>query len=364
MITLEVAGVRYQGFTSISVYRSIETISGSFNFVATSSQRVAFPIKVGSPCAVYIDNIRVANGYVDIVTVSYNAENHTINIQGRDKTADIVDSSMTGLKEFIGLGLVDIIRTVLNDNNMSDIKVINEAGALEPFDDDDPASSPVGQSIFEFLEQYARKRQVLLTTDGNGNVVLSRSGSQSAISGLQNKIGGQFNNILSAIANYDFSNRFNRYIINSDQSPGGFDDVEYEDAIDQSGEAIDDTIRASRISETIAEITSDDATLDELAIWTRNVSAGRSTEYECVVQGFYQDTAKTQLWKPNLLVKVDDDFADISATLLIKSVEYSVSLEQGSVTAISLVDKDTYTIQAKIDAATARANNQGDGFTF
>ena len=368
MITLEISGIKYDGFTSISVFRSIETISGSFRFSATSTDKTVFPIKAGSPCSVFVDDIRVINGYVDTVSVSYDSQSHSINITGRDKTCDIVDSNITGNKEFIGLGLVDIIKRVLADNNMSDISVINQAGTIAPFDDIDPASSPVGDTIFNFLEQYARKSQVLLTTDGNGNVLIVRSGDTSAITVLENIIGGRFNNILSASANYDFSNRFNKYIIQSDQSGNAFDfgggTPNFNDISAQSGESIDTKIRASRIKETIAEVSAENTTLTELATWTRNITAGRSTEYECTVQGFYQDSLKTQLWKPNLLTKVTDNFADVDAILLIKSVEYSVSLESGSTTNITLVDKDTYTLQNKIDAATARANNQGSEFTF
>jgi len=366
MITLEVGGHRYEGFTSISVFRSIETISGSFSFAATTAAGSVFPIKAGNSCSVFVDNNQVINGYIDSVDISYDSATHTISIRGRDKTCDLVDSSLVGVKEFNGMGLVDIIKKVLSDNNMDNTSVVDESGAsLKPFTGLDPASSPVSQTLFEFLEGLARKRQVLLSTDGKGNIVLSRSGSTSSSTILQNKIDGNMNNIKSAIASYDFTGRFYKYILQSGQSVQAFSleaDIGYDTATSQDGEVLDENIRKSRISEVISENPDSSTNLKELATWTKNLSAARSMEYSCVVQGYYSDKGDTVLWQPNMLVEIADDFADINATLLIKSVEYNLSLDAGSTTTISFVDKNAYTLQAKIDTANANANKQGVDF--
>lgn len=370
MITLEVNGIKYEGFTDIAVTRNIETISGSFSFSATSDEVVLFPIKSGDACKVWIANTLVINGYVETVGVSYDYNAHGITISGRDRTCDIIDSTIVGTKEFQGLSLISIIQKVLADHGLSDIKVINQAGDItEVFTDSDPASSPISQTLFEFIETYARKRQVLLTTDGEGNIVLARSATATSSVNLENRVNGQFNNIKSARVNYDFTKRFYKYTLQSQQNPSASGlafgaDVSYENVAVQTGFALDNNVRASRITEIISETSDANVNLTRLAIWTKNLARARSTEYECTVQGYHYDGGETEVWKPNILVKVVDEFANINATLLIKAVEYKLSLGEGSTTTITLVDADSYTLQLKVDSATQKANKKGEELTW
>ncbi len=370
MITLEASGIPYEGFTEVKIFRSIETISGSFQFSATSSSIQVFPIKAGEPCKAFIGGTQVINGFVDSVSVEYDSGSHRITIAGRDKTADVIDSTIVAVKEFSGLGLVQIIEKVLADNGLPDIQVINEAGVdPAPFPEGDPSSSPVSQTVFDFIEMYARKRQVLLTGDGDGNIVLARSSTETASVTLENIVGGEFNNIKSAIVSYDFTQRFSKYTLQSGQNPAGNPfgaTVSLDNVAVQNGFATDASrgMRASRVTEIISETSDTNVNLTQLATWTKNLARARSTEYECIVQGYHQDVDNTTLWKPNILVKVNDEFADINATQLVKSVEYNLSLDGGSATAIVLVDPDSYTLQTQIDAATQKANKKGDEFTF
>ena len=82
-------------------------------------------------------------------------------------------------------------------------EVINEAGTIRAFDD--ITSGEIGQSAFEFLEKYSRKRQVLLTTDGKRALILARAGEERAPADLLNLIGSSTNNILNA--SLDINNR-------------------------------------------------------------------------------------------------------------------------------------------------------------
>jgi len=372
MITLEVNGNRYTGFTDITVFRSIETISGSFDFSATSSDTLVFPIAAQDACKVYIGNIPVINGFVESVSVSYDASSHSISISGRDRTCDVIDSTIIGAKNFSGQSLVKIIQKVLSDNGLSTISVINNTGSsITAFNDAESSSSPVSQTIFEFIESYARKRQILITTDGEGNIVLARASTIVSSAVLENIIGGQFNNIKSATVNYDFTKRFYKYVMQSQQSPSStlsFGDVALENVAVQTGSYIDNTIRNTRITEVISETSDLTTNLSQLASWTANLARTRSTEYKAVVQGYFLDSSKAEIWKPNLLVKVTDDFCNINATLLIKSVEYKLSVNDGSTTIITLVDADSYTLESQVEDATRKrnkkANKKGDELTW
>ena len=45
MITIEIAGQKFEGFEEIAIFKSIESISGSFSLSATSNNVKTFPIK-------------------------------------------------------------------------------------------------------------------------------------------------------------------------------------------------------------------------------------------------------------------------------------------------------------------------------
>jgi len=364
MITIEIQGVRFEGFESISVFKSVETISGSFTFFATSNNVTTFPIKRSDSCKIFINNEPVINGFVDTVKVDYNASTHSIVVSGRDRTSDIIDSTVVGDKEFSPpTALTTIISSTLRDNGLSDIAVINNAGTIENFPEGTQYSSSFGQTVFEFIETYARKRQVLLTTNGNGDLVLTRSGTVEAATVLENRLNSQFNNIKSGNISYTNDTLFNKYVVQSQQNPAALSlgaDVSLGNVPNQVGSATDGSIRTSRQTEITSNSSDNTVDLDNLAIWTRNISKARATSFSVVAQGFHQDANQTRLWIPNEIVKVNDDFADVNATLLIKSVQYDLSLNEGSLTTLDLVSQDAYTLQAKIDQANARANEQGE----
>lgn len=368
MITIEINGIKYDGFESISVTKNIETISGSFSFAATSNDVSVFPIKRSDPCKVFINNESVINGYVDTVNVSYDANSHSISISGRDRTEDIIDSTVIGEKEFNApTSLIDIITTTLKGNGLSAISVINEAGAIESFPEGTTYSSKIGETVFEFIERYARKRQVLLTTNGNGDLVLARSGSTSAITSLQGKISGQFNNIKTGNVSYTSEGLFNKYTIRSQENFGAAAfgaDITLSEGVNKKGVATDSNIRTSRQIEIASNSSDNNVDCANLAQWNANLRKARSSTVSVVVQGYYQDEAQTRLWKPNELVKVDDDYLDVNATLLVQSVEYNLSNTTGSTTTINLVPRNAYTLEAKINAVEASANEQGDNLIF
>ncbi len=368
MITLEVNGSRFDGFTDISVNRNVENISGSFLFTATSDNVTTFPIEVGSPCRVFIANDSVIDGFVESVQVSYDAGTHSLSIAGRDRTADVIDSSVVGKKEFVGpIGLVDIITRTLTDNGIEGISVTDTTGGIASFKEGEFFSAEIGSTVFEFIEKYARKRQVLLTTDGDGNIVLARAGKTSAIATLQNIKNGVDNNILSGNINYDFTQRFNKYTMESQQNPSALSfgaDVSVPNVPVQTGTDTDDHIRSSRQLQIMTGSSDTGGDLKNLATWHANLRRIRSADYSVVVQGFHQDEAATTLWIPNILVQVVDNFADVSATLLIKSVEYNFNITAGSTTTINLVDKDAYTLEANISSAEERVNSKGSNLVF
>jgi len=366
-VFLEVNGISFEGFLSVSVSRSIETISGTFNFVATVDSNNSFPFNVGDPVTVKLDQTPVINGYIEKIDVQYGAQAHTITVSGRDKTADIIDSSIDENLTFEGtITLQQIITNVLGSLGITDISVIDESGGIDPFTDKEREAGGIGLPAFEFIEKYARKRQVFLTTDGDGNIVITRASGNAISTELLNELRGASNNILSANCSFDFSQRFNKYIAKSQLNPSivGNDGTTTDSTalVNQKGEATPDSeIRSTRQLVFNAETSTPSQTAADRATWEANIRRARSVIYQTTVFGFVAQ-ADGLVWQPNYLVKINDQFADVNAQMLIKSVTYNKSL-QGTTTTIDFVVKDAYTLQAEQNAVEATANQLGGSFT-
>lgn len=360
MIEIQIGGQRYSGFTSATITRSVTTLASHFTTALTAQQGRAFPVKLGSTAKIFVDGFQVIEGFVESVDVDYDAQSHTIEVGGRDRTADFIDSSVgivAGLKP--GISLEGLIRLTLDSMGLNEIKVISEAAAGS-FDEFQLAPE-IDQTGAEFIEPFTRARSILATTDGKGNIVLTRAGSDAAPGAIRNKIGGKENTVLSGALSLGTIERFSAYTVKSQdvfsRETDGFD---LDAAIDVVGTATDSEIRTTRRVTIEAEenlITTSD--VDDRAKWEANIRRANGTKAEFIVQGH---SVNGVLWAPNQRAAIDDDFLDITATMLIESVTYKLSLSGGSTTRIICVPADSYRIEAERDAVTARLEVLGGDF--
>jgi len=376
MITLEVNGVDLQGFTDIDVSRRLDTISGDFSFRAVSTLDRRFPIKTGDRVRVLVENTPVITGYAEYININYSSSDHIVLIRGRDVTADLIDSTLGDEITFTGgVTLEQVVRATRDSINLEDVGVVSNVD-LDPFGESIIVSSEVGQKAFDFLEKYARIQNVLLTTDGDGNVVITRSSNARINTQLLNIASGSSsqhpNNITNGGVTNDMTNRYNTYIVRSGEALTSFalfDDFDNIDqyfdeftdqAVQNSGAAQDIEIRSSRIFDFQAEHPSDSDQCVNRAKWEANYRRAKSFDYYCTTPGF---TAVLDgfIWRPNLLVKVIDDFADVNADLLVEQVRYISSLDKNE-TKLTLVTQDAYQPEPNRDENTAAANKQAPAY--
>lgn len=349
-ITIVVDGVEYTGFTpSVQVTKSIEDFCGSFTFDTVSSTNVTFPIKVGQSCQIFVEGQQVINGFVEQINVNYSASDHAITINGRDRTCDIIDSTLGENLEFTApFTLKQIIEKVLSILGLSDIKVLQNV-VIDSFTDADKGESAMAMSAFDFIEEYARLRQVLITTTGDGNIELYRTQDAIEYSSIISLEPQTAASILNASANYDITRRYNKYIARSQQNDGALDNFteqDVESGTDVFGQKIDKDIRSSRVYNFFAENPLKDNTeAVKRAKWEANYRKSQGFIYNVVLRGFIPLNDQNTIWQPNRLIQVDDPFADILSTLLISNVQYNFSLTEGSRTSLKLVSRDAFTLE-------------------
>lgn len=344
-ITIDVNGVEYSNFTSAGVTLRLDAIAGDFFFSTVITGENFLPIKVNDLCEISVDGTRVLTGYVEVVNVAYTADTHSIDISGRSKTSDIIDSDINSLELKPEITLKEIIEKIISHIE-SDVKVINEAGDVEPFKTAEDLISPeIGENAFEFIEKIARKRQILLSSDGNGNIVLTRSGKDTPPDTLRNQIKSNDNNIKSASISYDMTERFSRYVVKSQLNLTALNfggKTKSADIVDQKSEAVTDDemikLRKGRQLVIQAESSSSNGETTNRAEWEAKIRKARSITYSVEVKGF---GVNGKLWGVNQLVKIHDDFARVHSDMLINEISYYQDGNSAS-TNISFVAENAY----------------------
>jgi prophage tail gpP-like protein len=335
-VTLQVNGSSYAGWQTIGITLGIEQIAGTFDLTTTErwpNQPSAWRINPGDACTLSIGSTQVISGYVDDFDPSYDKSSHTIKITGRDKTGDLVDSAAVHKAgEWRNASLTRIAKDLCTPFG---INVIAQVDVGKPF-----ACFAIwhSETAFECLDRAARMRGVLLLSDGNGNLILGRTGTQRIATPL---IKGQ--NIEAATGHFSWKNRFSQYIVKGQTAMGaGTWDHPAADSSALANEpkhyfqtkaSVNDTaITRYRPHVTIA-YQGDGSTYQDRATWERNIRIGKGNRVTYTVTGWEHSTG---LWLPNQLVQIQDDFMGYDGDLLISQVRFTLTEETGTQAAMDL----------------------------
>lgn len=344
-LTLEVDGTEFTNFTDASASIAIDQFVNTFAFGAITEGPRGFPVAIGDSVRVLADGVVIVTGVIEGLTGSHAGTARSIEIRGASETSDVVDSTVNQIVLSAPVSLQSVIETVLGEIG-SRLTVTSEVSDLADFEESDLIAAQPGQGAFDLMEQYARKRQVFVRTGSDGNILISRNAGEDIFATLSSRFDSNENNVKSASVTIDHSERFNIYIIRSQQNQVGLfaigEDPGALAASDQSGEAIDEDIRASRTLTLIAENATDNDGLTERAAWEANVRRSRSLTYTPTVVGH---SVNGTPWSVNQLVQVEDEWEGINAVMLIDRVNFQFS-DSGSMTELRCVAPDAYTLQA------------------
>lgn len=334
-VVLKTRGQAFGGWEEIRVSRSMEAVAGSFD-LAVSSRR-AWPVRPGDSCELWLAGEQVLSGWVDRAEAQIDSAQHRVSVTGRDATADLVDCApLDSPGEWIGTGLVRIATDIAAAFGVS---VASNVDAGEPF--------PIfglqpGETAWEAIERACRLRQVLALTDGQGRLVLTGPSTERTAYDLEL---GQ--NVLSARATLDLSERFHRYRVRG-QHPAlaGFDELAI---AEPEGEARDFGVRSSRGLEVIAEGALTAEIAAERAAWEATWRAARSASFTVRTAGWQQGGDHGPLWPLNRLVRLRAPQLGVDGTLLIAGVTYTLSEATGSETELQLARRDAWVPRRELE---------------
>lgn len=349
MITLEVDGEEFSEFEEVSVETSLESFCDQFTFLAFTNTDQTFPILNGQECRVLIDDIPVITGFIESTEISYDGESRSIRLQGRDRTGDILDSTIGEDISFTNISMKALIEKVIKSLGVTKVSVIDNSGGITPFTESDKIVSEIGMGAFEFLQKYGRKRQILLTTDGDSNIVISRgSGESLGFQLINDPATPDLGNIKSATLVKNDSERFFKYVVKSQEGSFNISAIgngNPADLVNNGSIAFDDDVRKSRVLTMVQETSSTKDQTDTRVKWQANINRTRALRYTVTVAG-HSDRQTGEIWRKNALVNVRDLMAGVDGEFLISGVTYTYNLTDGSLSTLEIVNKDAFSLQA------------------
>lgn len=367
--TVLLNGAPFAGWLALQVTQSFDQASGVCTLRMSPQPGNPLPVKLGDTAQVILAGQPAITGHVHRVWGEHDIQSHVIQAQIRDKTQDLIDSTI-GPKVDIDppVGLADVARKTLDAMGLKGIQVIDKVGA-DPFKQGEKVSAPIDEHGHTFIESWARKRDVVLTTDGKGNLVIDQNKGER-LAGAFIHFGlpdDPLNNCIKSQFGIDDFNRHNAHAVAGQKSPNdrafwesrpkGEPLAQARTVSNRFGVAHDPSVRPERRLHSRGGKGMQGKTAKEQAKWRANTMRAKSNEYVCTVAGF--TTAGGQLWWPGKLVPVYDYWWDVSADLFLKEVEMSKDHGKGAITQLKFALADSFKSQAGRDAASGRTGSSG-----
>lgn len=310
-VRLVVNGSSHEGWKDVRITAGIERQARDFSLVVTDKwpgSDVARRVRPLDQCEVYFGADKVLTGYVDATPISYDGRQVTVSVNGRSKTADLVDcSAQHSSAQWRGVSVERIARDLAAPYG---VKVVAEVATGSVSDH----QIEPGETAFESIDRLLSQKALLATDDGDGNQVLTRGGRLRASTPI---VLGE--NAISCSASLDFKERYSEYVCKGQRSGS---DEDFGAAVAQLLASVPDgSVTRRRVLELRAEGNSDLASCRDRVRWEAAYRAGRSYQATYVVQGWRQQSGK--LWLPNMLVHVRDPLIGFDLELLISEVSYA-----------------------------------------
>lgn len=308
-LALRIGGHEIIAWQDVRVSLSMQTLCGDFELTVTDAPEFYRP-QPGDDCQVLADGEVVITGHVDALQVSYSGTSHRMTVSGRDATGDLVDCAAPP-QQFNGRSLTQLAQALCAPYHIEVVDKVKDDyrfGKLKAND---------GESVFEFLEQAARQRGVLLRTDGQGRLVIDRAGTERATDALS--LGG---NILSGSGGVDLREVFRDYTVKG--SRPGDDNTGPDDCVVLCRYR-DEGIRRHRPCVVMADGETSLHTAKDRARWEASVRRGRGERATYTLAGWRQSDGA--LWRINQRVQVTDPWIGIDGERLIADVSYSLGAD-------------------------------------
>ncbi|HYW57672.1 MAG TPA: hypothetical protein VE934_11970 [Polaromonas sp.] len=386
-VSLEVGGVRYEGWKGIQISHSIEQLAGTFSLDVTErwpGQTEAWAIEPGAACTVKIGQDVMITGYVDVASVSASPTDHTIRIEGRDKTGDLVDCSAPS-REWVGLAYEQIAvdlcapfgigvfsqletgpggyQAKKPGKGKAAVAKAGAGGGKLP-----RKASNSGETIHRLLEKLGKIQGVLQVSDRTGGLLITRAGLGGRCTDVL-VLGG---NLLSIDFERSFANLYSEITVKG-QTHGATSAASGELSAASRVKAAATVKRAApaagattgspsiqrhRPLTIVAEDQADAKRCADRAEWEAGTREAKSKRLSVKVQGWRQTDGS--LWQINTLVRVKCPFVREDQDMLISNIDYTLD-QGGTVCAMTLYSPQAFDVLKEIPKPDASGRGVAGG---
>ncbi len=323
IVSVVVGGTQFFGWEKVAVNLAADKAARSFALTAADGTDLgaAFSFLPDQTIDVYAGDDLLLHGWIEQLIPSFEAANHTIEVSGRSKSADAVESSAnhkTG--------------ELKNKNLLQIAKEIDDTGVKYTTDTDlktiDKFRLNPGETVFEALDRLAKYDGVLLMGQADGSIMITKGGSKGnvhppLVEGV---------NILGGSATYDFSGKAKKVKIRGQHIFGQSSKNSLRIGADATNPAMQRNITKSIVGE--RDLTGIDQAKERASNHLVRQQAQASSA-SIKVQGWRD--ANGAIWTPNSLVFVNSQALRMNQTFAIKDVSLTQD-SSGTIAQLSLVD--------------------------
>ena len=289
-------------FLELRVSKDIDDFAGLF------TAKVLAPIKIGTLVQIKLQGKSVLEGFVEVSQCSLSSRGKEYQIQGREKTGDLVDSCLESTKSYSKKSLATIAQEYTKAFGIK----VHAPEVLVSY-----TPNP-GSTVFKALSDLAvRSKLRVVTRCGEIHFDKIEPNPEAMYRFEEGK------NILSAVYTNDSRERFQKYVgISTTNS------WETEPTKDKETSFLDDDIRRNRVLVFLG-----DENLKEKCLYQKNLRKGKAETVSIVVHG-YEHNGRI----PDLLEAAQIKLSSfgLEKTLMIVGVSFQIDKEQKKILKLKL----------------------------
>jgi prophage tail gpP-like protein len=344
-VKITVNGIEFGGWTACTITRRIDSVADGFSITAPFDPdqpqvRAAFRPFGYQPCTISIDDETLITGRIETVAPSTSASDRVVNLQGRSLAGSLVDCSIDGVGyEFAGLSLLQVAQKICQPFGVQVISAVGlgptlksalgAASVAEASEALDESRASPGQGAYDFLQGLAKAAGLMLISDAQGRLVISKIQPSTAPAAAIVEGDGP---VIAVSANYQGTGRYSKYKVLQQQ----------DGTPDLSGTASDQGVPIYR-PRTAVGSDSDAGNVAKAATWARALALAGAVEVSATVAGWRTNAG--QIWTPGMAVTVKAPGAYIlqEAAFIVAEATLALDSSQGRTTELRLLLPATYT---------------------
>jgi prophage tail gpP-like protein len=192
ILSLTVGNQTLTGWQRVSVTRPLAAIPASFAIEVTEKfpNAADIDLKAGMPCTVKIGADLVLTGYVDRYESSISPGAHTIRVQGRSKSCDLVDCSALVENSTAGSAVTPGMQ-VVNGSTLGIIRKLAAPYGVTVQSTAGEGETPpqfninLGETVWDVADRLTRWSQMIPYDLPDGSLMLAALGTESMASGFR-----------------------------------------------------------------------------------------------------------------------------------------------------------------------------------